>query len=288
MLSDKDPEHLFHRANISLCAIFNWFRANKLSLNAAKTQYMVIQPHNRKQNISAYNLKIDDVVLTKANSCKFLGIIIDESLSWKPQISSINSKISRAIFAIKQVKFTLPLDSLRTLYYALIHPHLIYGLLAWGNANLNLLHKTDILQKRALRTIHNKKYNSHTEPLYKHSGILKISHLYQLEVMLFMHDYTRDNLPTSFQNVFRVNREVHGIYETRQAHLFYIPWTKSRFVDKLPLFHFPKIWNSWCAQLDVSTTRNGLKRSVKTLFLQNYSVVVTCFNPRCCECNKTA
>ena len=143
-LSDKDPEHLFHRANISLSAIFNWFRANKLSLNATKTQYMVIQPHNRKQNISAYNLKIDDVVLTKANSCKFLGIIIDESLSWKPQLSSINSKISRAIFAIKQVKFTLPLDSLRTLYYALIHPHLIYGLLAWGNANLNLLHKTDL------------------------------------------------------------------------------------------------------------------------------------------------
>ena len=58
--------------------------------------------------------------------------------------------------------------------------------------------------------------------------------------MLFMHDYTRDNLPTSFQNVFRVNRDVHGIYETRQAHLFYIPWTKSRFVDKLPLFHFSK------------------------------------------------
>ena len=241
-LSDKDPEHLFHWANISLSAIFNWFRANKLrvSLNAAKTQYLVIQSHNRKQNISAYNLKIDDVVLTKANSCKFLGIIIDESLSWKPQLSSINSKISSAIFAIKQVKFTLPLDSLRTLYYALIHPHLIYGLLAWGNANLNLLYKTDILQKRALKTIHNKKYNSHTEPLYKHSGILKISHLYQLEVMLFMHDYTRDNLPTSFQNVFRVNRDVHGIYETRQAHLFYIPWTKSRFVDKLPLLSLSK------------------------------------------------
>ena len=121
---------------------------------------------NRKQNISAYNLKIDNVVLTKANSCKFLGIIIDESLSWKTQLSSINSKISRAIFAIKQVKYTLPLDSLHTLYYVLIHSHLIYGLLAWGNANLKLLHKTDTLQKRALRTIHNKKYNSHTYPLH--------------------------------------------------------------------------------------------------------------------------
>ena len=66
---------------------------------------------------------------------------------------------------------------------------------------------------------------SHTETLYKHSDILKISDLYQLEAMLFMHDYTRDNLPTSFQNVFRINRDVHGIYQTRRAHLFYIPWT---------------------------------------------------------------
>ena len=98
-----------------------------------------------------------------------------------------------------------------------------------------------------------------------------------------MQDYTHDNLPTYFHNVFNVNRDVHGIYETRQAHLLYIPWTKSRFVNKFPLFHFPKIWNSWCAQLDVSTTRNGLKRSVKTIFLQNYSAVVSCYNPRCCE-----
>ena len=113
-------------------------------------------------------------------------IMENDGFPWKtvvfPWFSMVfhghHGKISAGL---KQVKFTLPLDSFHTLYYALTHPHLIYGLLAWGNANLNLLHKTDILQKRALRTIHNKKYNSPTEPLYKHSGILKISH-YQLEV----------------------------------------------------------------------------------------------------------
>ena len=52
--------------------------------------------------------------------------------------------------------------------------------------------------------------------------------------MLFMHDNTRDNLPTSFQNVFKVNRDVYGIYETRQAHLFYIPLTNP---DLLTNFH---------------------------------------------------
>ena len=52
--------------------------------------------------------------------------------------------------------------------------------------------------------------------------------------MLITHDYMRDNLPKSFQNVFKVNRDVQGIYETRQAHLFYIPWTNP---DLLTNFH---------------------------------------------------
>ena len=66
---------------------------------------------------------------------------------------------------------------------------------------------------------------SHSIRIPAFSKYLTYTALYQLEVILFMQDYTHDNLPTSFQNVFKVNRDVHGIYETRQAHLFYIPWT---------------------------------------------------------------
>jgi hypothetical protein len=144
-LSDSDPASLFNRANKSLDAIFNWFCANKLSLNASKTQYMVIQPTTKTSDLSFRCLTINDVKLSRATSCKFLGIKIDESLSWKKQMLNINSKISRALFTMKQVKFSLPKESLRTLY--LIHPHLTYGILAWGNAKTNLLHKTEILQK---------------------------------------------------------------------------------------------------------------------------------------------
>ena len=63
------------------------------------------------------------------------------------------------------IKCSLPNDSLRTVYFSLIHPHLTYGILAWGNGPANLLNKTTILQKRALRAIYNKKYNSHTDPV---------------------------------------------------------------------------------------------------------------------------
>ena len=45
-LSNSNPSRLFNRANTSMDAIFNWFCANKLSLNATKTQYMAIQHQN--------------------------------------------------------------------------------------------------------------------------------------------------------------------------------------------------------------------------------------------------
>ena len=131
-----------------MAAIFNWFCANKLSLNATKTQYMVIQPPTKTFDLSMYNLIIDNVILTQTTSCKFLGMTIDESLSWKKHILNINSKLSRAIFVIKQVKFYLPKESLHTLYYSLLHPHITYGILAWGNAKASVLRKTQILQNR--------------------------------------------------------------------------------------------------------------------------------------------
>ncbi len=85
--------------------------------------------------------------------------------------------LSRALFSIKQVKHVLPLDSLRTLYFALIHLHLSYGIIAWGNADMNLIRLAKLLQKRAIRVINKAPFNSHTDPKFKKSGILKLNDL---------------------------------------------------------------------------------------------------------------
>ena len=81
---------------------FNWVCANKLSLNATKTQYMAIQPPTKTFDLSTYTLIIDNVILTQTTSCKFLGMTIDESLSWNKHILNINSKLSRALFVINK------------------------------------------------------------------------------------------------------------------------------------------------------------------------------------------
>ena len=54
------------------------------------------------------------------------------------------------------------MESLRTLYFALMHPHLSYGIIAWGSADKSITRQTNLLQKRAIRIITNSAFNSHT------------------------------------------------------------------------------------------------------------------------------
>ena len=182
-----------------------------MSLNSGKTKYIVIRQHYKQLNLNRYTLSINGTPLTRiGNNCKetaikFLGIYIDEFLTWRKQLANINTKIARAIYLIKQLKYIFPCESLRTLYYALVHPDISYGILAWGKASASIIKKTEIIQKRAVRTINKKSYNSHSDPLYKLSEILKIKDLYEYQVQLFMYDFNHKILPVSFHSTHSLN-----------------------------------------------------------------------------------
>ena len=124
---------------------------------------------------------------------------------------------------IKQVKNLLPTDSLKTLYYTMIHPYLTYGILAWGNATQANLNKIIVLQKRAIHIIHKVPYNGHTEPLLKKSKILKLGDQYKFEATLFMHNYAMGKLPLSFANMCNFNYESQANVQTRQSNLTRLP-----------------------------------------------------------------
>ncbi len=101
IISKPDLGSLFAKANIEANKLFNWFCANKLSLNAKKTKYVVIKPPHKSYNFDNLSVIINDTEITRiGNDCvetsmKFLGIYIDESLSWKMHIANINCKISK-------------------------------------------------------------------------------------------------------------------------------------------------------------------------------------------------
>ena len=284
--------HLYERANIEISKLYDWFCANRLSLNANKTKFIVIRPPGHSVDTAGLKLMINDVALSQISnqsteqSTKFLGIHVDECLSWSHHLKYINNKISRALFLIKQAKYFLPTDCLRTLYFAMIHPYLSYGNLTWGCAKQSFLNKTFLLQKRAVRIINKSHYNSHTEPLFKSSNILTLHDQLKYDSILFMYDFARQNLPRSFQNLFRVNSKNLNSHTTRQSNLLFIERCETSFANNLPKYSFPKIWNEWALKIPnyLDLNKTSLKKKVKSQLISNYSSLVTCKNSHCLDC----
>ena len=141
----NDVKHVSEQINIELTNIQEWLNINKLSLNVRKTKYMICHHYQRNITNISPTLKINCEPIERVTEFNFLGLTIDEHLSWKPHIQKISNKIARTLGIMCRLKNFLPTEILRILYNSLILPHLQYSVLSWGFK----MGRLDKLQKRA-------------------------------------------------------------------------------------------------------------------------------------------
>ena len=65
----------------------------------------------------------------------FLGLIIDDTLSWKQHTDQLIKRMSSASYALRQVKYSLPIETLKIIYFAHVHTIMSYGVIFWGNSS---------------------------------------------------------------------------------------------------------------------------------------------------------
>ena len=164
--SHDNVSSLMSLINSELSMLSEWFQANKLSVNISKTNYIIFKPRQKKQ-IFDFNLKINDKEINRVNEVCFLGVILDENLSWKAHISHIAHKVSKSIGIIYRSSFYLFKSALRMLYYALVYPYLQYCVTVWGSTYSSNLNRLVLLQKRVIRIIDKQDFGVHTSPIFK-------------------------------------------------------------------------------------------------------------------------
>ena len=96
-------------------------------------------------------INYDRIKLTNVTQTKFLGLIIEDTLSWKQHIDYVINKISIACYALRNIKYIVPLDTLELIYFIYINSIINYGIIFWGGSSC--LNKVFILQKKAIRII---------------------------------------------------------------------------------------------------------------------------------------
>ena len=113
-----------------------------------------------------FDIRINDVGVSQVSSTKFLGVIVNETLTWKDHIQIITNKVSKGICILYKVSSILPHSVLKSLYYALIHPYLEYCNIIWASKNDLQLNKLFLKQKRAIRAIY--KFSEPFLPIFEH------------------------------------------------------------------------------------------------------------------------
>ena len=117
-----------------------------------------------KQDITVNT--VNGSYIKKVEEIKFLGVVIDNGLSWQSHICYIRSKIAKSLGVLSRAKKFFNKKALLNLYHAYVFPYYLYCVEIWGNAKDIYLSPLMKLQKRSVPMVKHSHYLSHTEPLF--------------------------------------------------------------------------------------------------------------------------
>ena len=175
-------------------ALGEWVNANGLSLNIRKTNYMIFT-RSRNLNLNNFKPKLNNVPIEKKSEACFLGVLLDEKLTWKHHIAAIKTKMSRYISVLYKLKSILPLSARMHIYNSLIQSHLNYCSLVWGSSCKSNIESLFVTQKKAIRALGPKNVNyfykdgvcpTHTKPIYSNLNILTVHNIILKNILNFI------------------------------------------------------------------------------------------------------
>ena len=229
---------------------------------------MVLQ--NTKK-ITEFSIKIENHKIEQTNSYKYLGIVLDNKLSWQKHVIYLANKISRICGLFFKLRHLVNLDILLTLYYGLIYPHLHYGITSWGTANKTVIQPLQVIQNRLIKCITFAKLKDLLSPKYKETKILKIKDIYQLEVGKFMFKYKSQNLPENFESYFFNLSNIHS-HNTRlnKKDNKYLPRVRTCLGQKKLHFAGVQIWNNLPPLIQNIQSLPSFSKKFKENLIENY------------------
>ena len=265
-LCQKDLRHL--------CS---WLYANKISLNASKTEFLTFKPkNNHKYDNFTCRLKIQRNVIGPSKYIRYLGVLLDQDLSWKPQIDLVASKLKRTNGILSKLRHFLPRSLLLQVYFALFHSRISYCCQSWAQPSSAYLQRICTLQNQAARLMTFSEPRSHASPIFSDLNLLRFTDLVQLQNILLIQKLRNfpDLIPPSLRNILDIDfshaRSTRGL----TSGLINRPtFTTSKHGLNSIKSHCIRSWNSFISSSKSSIhnlSPTALKRLATKHFLSSY------------------
>ena len=263
--SNKNLQQLCRITNEELKKMDEWMCVNKLSLNVEKTKFLLFTPGLKNMPNANPIISIRNKPIERVKTANFLGVIIDEKLTWREHIKHIKIKIARCIGIMFRVRHKLNMNGKLSVYFALVQSHLLYCVSVWGTADKTYLNELKIMQNKYLRLITYKNKTSSTLPEYLRFKILNIFDLYKSNICKFV--WSTLNSPKEFPsniftNLYKRNLQIHH-YGTRYRNDLHANKYRTNIGKKSISHQGQIIWNAMPAKVRNAFSIHQVKRELK-------------------------
>ena len=264
----EDIEYLVDHVNTRLQVVLDWCRDNKLALNPAKSEYIIIS--NRKIDFEPEILIGADVV-KRSRSVRYLGLYIDSDLKYFGHLQQLKSKLSRYSGISYKLSKYFNFNAAKNFYYSCVYSSITYCICAWGGmlhctaagSNLKLIHE------KIVRNLFSRFFPGGT-CIFKSASILKLGDIHKLIVAKYMYNLVKLDECESLDGIIIPVQPSHD-YPTRHRYPLVPPPIRLEASRLNFRNQFVCVWN----QLpDFVRNSNSSVRSMKkklfTHFIETY------------------
>ena len=275
---EKTLKKLNKKVNRDLKLLVLWLRANKISLNTAKTQIVVFK-NKRKEIKKNLNFRLSGKKMPLSSHVTYLGITLDESLEWNLQLHGLLQKVSRSVGVLAKLRYYLNYKSLLSVYYALFDSHVNFCIHTMGHVTQAPYEKLEKLQNKALRIMHYKSQRDSAKPLFINSRILPIRKQLIMKNCLFAFDFFKNNLPKYFNNFLRITGNNHNHATRTHGKDLQISMTETiRYTLRYGTYNLANLiskdWNKYHKLITVdlnSTSKSTFKKHFNSYILMKFA-----------------
>ena len=269
-INEKSLELCIHKVNMLINELSTWLRNNKLIPNVTKTKLMLFTP--RPVDVLP-DIYFDGVKLEWVTNIKYLGIVIDNKLSFAPHSTEVFHKLSKIQGVFYSLSSLVPQSTLVTLYYSLVYPILIQNIIIWGGIPEANLRGIKTALNKILRNILKVKYDENNIPLmptsemYKTLNLLKFNDVYKYFLLRFIHDIFYKK--ADFFNEYYAPLLPSHSYGTRRIKIN-LPPVRLEIEKQSTIFQTCKLLNEIPAELLEPQTKEILKKKFKIMAISQY------------------
>ena len=251
--SEKDIDTLEKTINDELVHVSDWLTANKLSLNVKKSNVLLFRTKNSPIN-RKIRIKINGIDAEEKEDAKYLGVMVDNKLSYLSHINHVKSKLTKGNAILAKVRHYVPENLLKNTYHAHFQSHIEYGLTVWGHAAKTNLEVVNRQQRKAIRIMNFKKSDfKETDQLFKDNKILPLKSCLNLN---------------SSKIIWRagnslLNAPIKSLFNKRENGTFHLPHRRIDLTQACISYHGVQVWNRLPHEIQSSPSLNTFKNRYK-------------------------